>query len=64
MFCYSTMFYIYVKELGFDKLLAVVIGDNLNIIPMNKSVFCWKKMLKEPKTLTFSIVSYIENENN
>ncbi|CAL6059066.1 Hypothetical_protein [Hexamita inflata] len=64
MFCYSTMFYIYVNELGYDQLLGVVIGNNLVLEPLNKSVFCWKELKTTSKQLTFKIVSYIEDEFN
>ncbi|CAL6024885.1 Hypothetical_protein [Hexamita inflata] len=64
MFCYSTMFYIYVQELGYDQLLGVVIGNNLVLEPLNKSVFCWKELKTTSKQIQFKIVSYIEDEFN
>jgi hypothetical protein len=64
MFCYSTMFYIYLEEIDFDHLLGVCVGDNLNIVPLNKSVFCWKNLRNATKQLRFKIKSFIETEQN
>ncbi|CAL6056793.1 Conserved_hypothetical protein [Hexamita inflata] len=64
MFCYSSMFYIQVEQQDFDRILGVIVGDNLVLQPTNKSVFLWKNVYAESKKLTFKIISYVETDEN